>query len=156
MLNKSLPSMIALAKKKAIAEQIVVTTNGTLLNETKFRTLIDAGVDEIRVSLDCITQEVYEKVKGADKAEILKDNLLNCLNIMDSINTKATLIIECIRLKEPSMAGALSEEEAISRIFGDNLHFSSILTAGFLHAARIRRKVSLSETSEKRKTSVIS
>ncbi|MDQ5910368.1 MAG: hypothetical protein QG599_2464 [Pseudomonadota bacterium] len=125
LLNKSLPKMIALAKEKGVTERIVVTTNGTLLNETKFRNLIDAGVDEIRVSLDCITPEIYEKVKGADKAEILKDNLLNCLNIMNSINTNATLIIECIRLNEPGMAGALSEEEAINRIFGDKVRMTA-------------------------------
>lgn len=125
LLNKNLPEMIALAKQKGVTESIVVTTNGTLLNETRFRTLIDAGVDEIRVSLDCITPEVYEKVKGANKAEITKDNLLNCLNIMNSINTNATLMIECIRLKEPSMAGALSEEEAIDRIFGDKVRMTA-------------------------------
>ncbi len=45
---------------------VLFNTNGTVLNEKNGRALIDAGLDELRVSLDASTPESYIKVRGKD------------------------------------------------------------------------------------------
>src|SRR6201993_883850 len=42
------------------------TPNGTLLNEKNGRALIDAGLDELRVSLDAATAKSYKAIRGKD------------------------------------------------------------------------------------------
>ena len=45
---------------------MLFNTNGTLLNEANGRALIEAGLDELRVSLDAAEAEVYQMVRGKD------------------------------------------------------------------------------------------
>lgn len=51
-----------------------ILTNGTLLTEEKSRTLIDAGIDWICVSMDGATAEVYEKIRVGANFERVCDN----------------------------------------------------------------------------------
>ena len=50
MLVKSLPRMVRYLKERGT--YVLFNTNGTVLNERNGRALIDAGLDELRVSLD--------------------------------------------------------------------------------------------------------
>jgi MoaA/NifB/PqqE/SkfB family radical SAM enzyme len=45
---------------------VLFNTNGTVLNERNGRALIEAGLDELRVSLDASTPQSYLKVRGKD------------------------------------------------------------------------------------------
>ena len=56
MLVKSLPRMVRYLKDRGT--YVLFNTNGTVLNERNGRALIDAGLDELRVSLDAANAEV--------------------------------------------------------------------------------------------------
>ncbi len=45
---------------------VLFNTNGTLLQPTRFRALIDTGLDELRVSLDAADRASYLRVRGKD------------------------------------------------------------------------------------------
>ena len=45
---------------------VLFNTNGTVLNERNGRALIEAGLDELRVSLDAANAEVLPPVRGKD------------------------------------------------------------------------------------------
>ena len=75
LLNWELPAMIKYAKQADIAERIVVITNGVLLTTDLARRLDEAELDEIRVSYDIFTSEIYELDKGADFSETVRGNL---------------------------------------------------------------------------------
>jgi MoaA/NifB/PqqE/SkfB family radical SAM enzyme len=64
MLVKNLPRMVRYLKDRGI--YVLFNTNGTLLNDRNGRALIDAGLDELRVSLDASTRESYLAVRGKD------------------------------------------------------------------------------------------
>jgi MoaA/NifB/PqqE/SkfB family radical SAM enzyme len=64
MLVKDLAQRVAYLKARGI--YVLFNTNGTLLNEANGRALIDAGLDELRVSLDAAEAEMYEVVRGKD------------------------------------------------------------------------------------------
>ncbi len=62
MLVRALPDMIRYLKARGV--HVLFNTNGTLLREKRFRELIDAGLDELRVSLDAADAATYAEVRG--------------------------------------------------------------------------------------------
>jgi MoaA/NifB/PqqE/SkfB family radical SAM enzyme len=64
MLVKNLPKMVRYLKDRGT--YVLFNTNGTVLNDKNGRALIDAGLDELRVSLDASTAESFLAIRGAD------------------------------------------------------------------------------------------
>jgi MoaA/NifB/PqqE/SkfB family radical SAM enzyme len=62
MLVKHLPKMVRYLKDRGT--YVLFNTNGTVLNERNGRALIEAGLDELRVSLDAATEKSYLAVRG--------------------------------------------------------------------------------------------
>ena len=72
MLVKHLPRMVRYLKERG--SYVLFNTNGTVLNARNGRALIDAGLDELRVSLDAADARTYERVRGKDYfARILRN-----------------------------------------------------------------------------------
>ena len=61
---KSLPRMVEYLKQRGV--YVLFNTNGTVLNARNGRALIDAGLDELRVSLDASNRESFKTIRGAD------------------------------------------------------------------------------------------
>jgi MoaA/NifB/PqqE/SkfB family radical SAM enzyme len=64
MLVKNLPKMVRHLKGRGT--YVLFNTNGTVLNDRNGRALIDAGLDELRVSLDASNAEAFLAIRGAD------------------------------------------------------------------------------------------
>ncbi len=64
LLNKELPRMVSYLKARGT--YVLFNSNGILLNEKRGQALIDAGLDEYRLSMDGATRETYAKVRGVD------------------------------------------------------------------------------------------
>jgi MoaA/NifB/PqqE/SkfB family radical SAM enzyme len=64
MLVRNLPRMVRYLKDRGV--YVLFNTNGTVLNEKNGRALVDAGLDELRVSLDASNAKSYLKVRGKD------------------------------------------------------------------------------------------
>jgi MoaA/NifB/PqqE/SkfB family radical SAM enzyme len=62
MLVRALPQMVRYLKDRGV--YVLFNTNGTLLREKRFVELIDAGLDELRVSLDAADAKTYALVRG--------------------------------------------------------------------------------------------
>ena len=62
MLVKNLPRMVRYLKDRGT--YVLFNTNGTVLNEKNGRALIDAGLDELRVSLDAANAQSYQAIRG--------------------------------------------------------------------------------------------
>jgi MoaA/NifB/PqqE/SkfB family radical SAM enzyme len=62
MLVKNLPRMVRYLKDRGT--YVLFNTNGTVLNEKNGRALIDAGLDELRVSFDAANAETYRAIRG--------------------------------------------------------------------------------------------
>ena len=104
LLNSDIIKMIGIAKEKNVAEKIVIVTNGVLLNKKIFERLVDAGVDEIRVSLDAISPEKYSKEKGVNLVHKVIDNIeklilnnISAKNMYDTYKDKITTYISNIK-----------------------------------------------------------
>jgi len=64
MLVKNLAKMVRYLKDRGT--YVLFNTNGTVLNDKNGRALIDAGLDELRVSLDAANAKSYVAVRGKD------------------------------------------------------------------------------------------
>jgi MoaA/NifB/PqqE/SkfB family radical SAM enzyme len=64
MMVKELPRMVRYLKERGT--YVLFNTNGTLLRPKKGRELIDAGLDELRVSLDAAEAGAFKLVRGRD------------------------------------------------------------------------------------------
>ncbi|MER2266157.1 radical SAM protein [Methylobacterium oxalidis] len=73
MLVKDLPRMVAYLKARGT--YVLFNTNGTVLSEKNGRALIEAGLDELRVSLDASTRASYIQVRGKDYFERILRNV---------------------------------------------------------------------------------
>ena len=73
MLVKDLPRMVRALKDRGT--YVLFNTNGTVLSEKNGRALIDAGLDELRVSLDASNRESYIKVRGRDYFQRILGNV---------------------------------------------------------------------------------
>lgn len=73
MLVKDLPRMVRYLKDRGT--YVLFNTNGTVLSEKNGRALIEAGLDELRVSLDASTRASYIAVRGKDYFERILKNV---------------------------------------------------------------------------------
>jgi MoaA/NifB/PqqE/SkfB family radical SAM enzyme len=64
MMVRALPRMIRYLKERGV--YVLFNTNGTLLTQRAGRQLIDAGLDELRISLDAATPQSFALVRGRD------------------------------------------------------------------------------------------
>src|ERR1700720_3137718 len=73
MMVRELPRMVRYLKERGT--YVLFNTNGTLLNRRKGRQLIDAGLDELRVSLDAAEAPAFKMVRGLDLFDRIVANL---------------------------------------------------------------------------------
>jgi MoaA/NifB/PqqE/SkfB family radical SAM enzyme len=72
MLVRSLPRMVRHLAERGV--YVLFNTNGTLLGERNGRALIEAGLDELRVSLDAANAKSFREIRGKDYfARILRN-----------------------------------------------------------------------------------
>ena len=60
---------------KARGTYVLFNSNGILLNAKRAQELIDAGLDEYRLSMDGATRETYSQVRGVDAFEKIWSNV---------------------------------------------------------------------------------
>jgi MoaA/NifB/PqqE/SkfB family radical SAM enzyme len=81
MLVKNLPKMVRYLKDRG--SYVLFNTNGTVLNEKNGRALIDAGLDELRVSLDAATAVSYRAIRGKDYFKRILRNVRAFRNLQE-------------------------------------------------------------------------
>lgn len=93
-MRRDLTEIVGLAKNKGI-ENIIITTNGSLVTEKKIQELIDLGVDNlsIQVSVDSHDSAIHDEFrgfKGAFQKAIKTLKLVAAANLTSSLRTTVT------------------------------------------------------------------
>lgn len=73
LLNRELPRFVAHLKERGAV--VLFNSNGVLLDQRRGDALVDAGLDELRVSLDAVTPELYARLRGIDALPRIVENL---------------------------------------------------------------------------------
>lgn len=87
LLHPKLPEMVAFAKARR-AKRVDITTNGLLLTEEKSRVLLEAGLDQIAVSVDGFRKQTYEKIRIGSSYDTVVANIHRFISLRDKINPR--------------------------------------------------------------------
>src|SRR5437764_5035212 len=99
LLNKDLPRMIRYLKERGT--YVLFNSNGILLNATRGQALIDAGLDEYRLSMDGSTRETYARVRGVDAFDKIWRNIHAFIALQEEQNaSKPAVSLWFTALKE--------------------------------------------------------
>ncbi len=102
MLHRELPQMVAYAKEKQAAEVIHLNTNGTLINGAVGRGIIEAGIDDITVSIDAAREETYQRFKKIPGLAKLESDIREALNYRTKIGSKTRIRVKAMEFGEIS------------------------------------------------------
>lgn len=83
LLNKELPQMVSYLKKRGT--YVLFNSNGIALTEKRGLALIEAGLDEYRLSMDGASRETYAKVRGVDAFEKIWRNVRNFVRLQQQM-----------------------------------------------------------------------
>ncbi len=109
--NRKLPQMIRLVKEAGIAERVDVITNASLLTADYAQELVEAGLDVMRVSLQGITSEAYQRTSDV---RLDFETLLSQLKYYYKIKGNAKLFV-----KTMDVSLSDGEEELFYQMFAD-------------------------------------
>lgn len=101
LFNEALPEMIRLIKDSDVCNHIRLITNAALMSKDKADSILTAGVDSIRVSLQGITSEQYKRISNVN---IDFDKIFENIKYLYENKEKTQIFIKNIDI-------ALSEEE---------------------------------------------
>jgi radical SAM protein with 4Fe4S-binding SPASM domain len=97
LLNRELPEMIALAKELNTADNILVTTNASLLDEEYSTRLLNSGLDGLRVSVQSLKKESFANVTRTKlDYEKIKNNVKNFFEIKKKLKKKTEVTISYV------------------------------------------------------------
>ena len=112
LLHPRLADMVAYAKKACIAEAIRIITNASLLTHEMSDKLIDAGIDELKISIQGIDAEDYKRVCGYDID--FQDFIKNIAYFYEKRNT-CRVFVKIADTALISRGDAVEEEKAAKR-----------------------------------------
>jgi len=75
-------------------------TNGVMLNEEICKKLIKTKVSRIEISLDAATTGTYEKVRGANKLELIENNIDMLLRMKKDMNSPLPVVRLCFVVQD--------------------------------------------------------
>ena len=100
MLVRNLPRMVRYLKDRGT--YVLFNTNGTLLNERNGRALIEAGLDELRVSLDASNAKSFLAVRGKDYFGRILKNVRAFRNLQEREGKDRPRVSACIAARSAS------------------------------------------------------
>ena len=128
-LNKDLPKMIQYISNLDVANEIKLITNGSNLNEELSKSLIDAGLTQIVISVQGITTESYKEICQYDMdINKLVKNIRFFYDYSVSGGGKCHIHIKTVDVALKSKA----DEERFYQLFGgicDSIHIDAIIPA---------------------------
>lgn len=98
MLDKRLEDKMAYAKSKGVSTYII--TNGSVLTGLRARRIIEAGLDEMRVSFYGMHRESYNAVMQGLEYEKTKEGLLSFLALRDEMKSPMKVQLSYLVLPE--------------------------------------------------------
>ncbi len=99
LLDKKIAPRIRRLKAGGI-KRINLSTNASLLTETKAVELMEAGLDEIMLSIDSLEKEEYESLRPGLKFETVMDNIHTVFKMRDRIKPDMLIRIRGILFKD--------------------------------------------------------
>ena len=96
LLDKKMPRRVHALKSRGI-RRVGISTNVSLLNEKMATDLLDAGIDEIILSIDSLKKTVFEAIRVRLKFEEVLENALRFIDLRNRIRPQTSIWVRMIR-----------------------------------------------------------
>lgn len=94
LLDRKLAERIRYAKAKGL-KRVKIFSNGSLLDGERAHELIEAGLDEIKISFDGATREEFERIRQPLKFDTVIDNIKELVRIRDQKKAGLKIMVAC-------------------------------------------------------------
>jgi MoaA/NifB/PqqE/SkfB family radical SAM enzyme len=94
MMDKRIEDRIVYAKGKGI-RRVKIFCNGSLLTTARAKRLLDAGLDEIKVSLDGATREEFERIRPPLRFDTVVQNVVELVKLRNAARSKMKIRVAC-------------------------------------------------------------
>jgi len=91
MLRKDLEECIAYARKAGILN-IYMVTNGSLLTESRRKSIIESGITKIFISIDATTEETYNKQRLNGKFKAIVSNVVKLIELRNKMGLEFPIV----------------------------------------------------------------
>lgn len=95
LLDRNLEKYISYAKNLGY-EYVYITTNGALLDDERAKSIIEAGIDSIKFSINASNAKDYYLIHGKDEFDKVIENLINVDTLRKKQSNKVALYISYI------------------------------------------------------------
>lgn len=96
LLDKKLAARTALMKGVGV-KKVGISTNAALLTPSKSRDLLEAGMDEVILSIDSLVPATYEAIRKGLRFQEVFTNILDFIRIRDSMKSTCQAWVRMIR-----------------------------------------------------------
>lgn len=96
LLYPQMEEAIAYIKNKKPFAKVVITTNGILLTEPKAEKLLQAGLDQLTVSLNAVSRERYKEFTKCDYYEQIVNNTRSLLKLVNERSNKVKVYVQIL------------------------------------------------------------
>jgi hypothetical protein len=94
LLDKHLAERVAHAKRQGI-KKVKIFSNGSLLNDARARALIEAGLDEIKISFDGATREEFERIRHPLRFDDVVGNVRRLVELRRQAHSPLQIRVAC-------------------------------------------------------------
>ncbi|WP_343353508.1 radical SAM protein [Helicobacter mastomyrinus] len=91
LLRKDLEKFILYAKNAGVLD-IYFSSNGLLLTKDRAKSLIEAGLDRIQISIDAYSKDVYDKIRPGSNYHQVVNNVLGLIELKKELKSLTPLI----------------------------------------------------------------
>ncbi len=119
LLDKRLEVFVTYAKNKGI-KKVKIFSNGSILSEKRAVGLIEAGLDEIKISFDGANKEEFERIRVPLKFDAVIDNILTLVKLRDEAQSSLKIKVNCCSTTDKSKTMDFLKEKV------DKFSFSKI------------------------------
>ena len=95
LLDRKLPARIAKMKAGGV-KKVNIATNASLLDAERAYKIINAGLDEIYITLDSLDKATFEAIRRGLKFETVYENIVEFIGIRDRLNPDFMIRIQMI------------------------------------------------------------
>ena len=100
LLDKKIYTRVRLLKEGGI-KHIAISTNASGLNERNARALLEAGVDEVMLSIDAVEKEAYEASRVGLNFEQVMANIRRYFRLRDEIRPQSLIRVRAVCTFDP-------------------------------------------------------
>jgi hypothetical protein len=117
LLDDRLADRVRYAKQRGIAK-VKIFSNGSLLDERRSRALIEAGLDELKVSFDGATREEFERIRAPLQFDRVVENLCRAVALRNELLSPMKIYVACCSTTDKQETMAMLEKVVDGFSFG--------------------------------------